>query len=348
MLKTVIQPLVSEKTIDFWAEELGLTWRWQRPIARIVARQVSAKNTVSLWLKPNKHFLGFSAGQHINLTVDVQGTRLTRSFSLSHAPRKDGLLRVTIKQNPTGTVSRYLIENAQVDDIVDISQAYGTFNLVPQKTTVLVAAGSGITPMMSLLHSLDEQQLAPIYLFYWAKTQADVCFYEELQHLSQRHKNLTIKFIFTQEAQTHGLTGRVNAELWQQLTATLDEYHVLICGNAEFVDTVKQLSSKAISQQYEAFTPPKLSNSAAQAVVRVELKQSQKVLALTTGTSLLAALEAEGIYPPSGCRMGICHTCSCQKLVGTTEDLQFAELNAESGAIKLCTSRAYSDLVLDL
>ncbi|HMY01090.1 MAG TPA: 2Fe-2S iron-sulfur cluster binding domain-containing protein, partial [Agitococcus sp.] len=76
---------------------------------------------------------------------------------------------------------------------------------------------------------------------------------------------------------------------------------------------------------------------------------SQKTLSLPQGQSLLNALEEQGVYPPSGCRMGICHSCSCQKQSGTTQDLQNGEINQEpNSAVRLCVSRPQSDLVLEI
>ena len=121
MLKELLKSFAAEQITDFWAKELGLTWTWHKPIARIVKRQIEAKDTVSLWLKPNRRFLGFNAGQHINLTVQVNGVYLTRSYSLSHAPQKNGLLRITIKQEAQGKVSQYLTQQAQVGDTFEIS-----------------------------------------------------------------------------------------------------------------------------------------------------------------------------------------------------------------------------------
>ena len=101
----------------------------------------------------------------------------------------------------------------------------------------------------------------------------------------------------------------------------------------------------------ESFTPPAFSNvvSTALGTVRVQLQASKKTLELSAGQPLLNALEAQGIEVSSGCRMGICNTCACSKLSGTTQDLHTGELTTEpQSALRLCVARANSDLILDL
>jgi ferredoxin-NADP reductase len=195
MLQHLLKPLASEKIIDFWSNEFGLAFTWQRPMAKIVKRTVEANNTVSLWLKPNLRFNGFRAGQHINVTLQVNGVYFTRSYSLSDAPRADGLLRLTIKKE--GKVSSYLCQNAQVNDVLEISQAFGELQLNAQKPKLLLASGSGITPLMSLLHTATIQQ--PTTLIYWAKNRADLCFMAELNKLATKNTLFTFYIFLTQE-----------------------------------------------------------------------------------------------------------------------------------------------------
>ena len=348
MLAHILQPLAIEKTLDFWSKELGLMWTVQQPMARIVKRHNEAKDTVSLWLKPNSHFKGFKTGQHINVTLQVNGVNFTRSYSLSKAPRADGLLRITIKKE--GKVSSHLCQHVHVGDSIEISQAFGELQLNAQKTNLFLASGSGITPVMSLLHTATMQQ--PITLLYWAKNRADLCFMAELNNLAAKNPLFKFYIFLTQEQNLlqGELKGRVDTQVITKLIPNLAQYQVIACGGQGFVQAVESLKPYVDTLQVESFSPIKLNTANTQlGTVRVELKASHKVLELNQGDSLLNALEAQGIYPPSGCRMGICHSCSCQKISGITQDLQTGELASEShSAVKLCVNRAYSDLVLDI
>ena len=348
MLAHILQPLAIEKTLDFWSKELGLMWTVQQPMARIVKRHNEAKDTVSLWLKPNSHFKGFKTGQHINVTLQVNGVNFTRSYSLSEAPRADGLLRITIKKE--GKVSSHLCQHVHVGDSIEISQAFGELQLNAQKTNLFLASGSGITPVMSLLHTATMQQ--PITLLYWAKNRADLCFMAELNNLAAKNPLFKFYIFLTQEQNLlqGELKGRIDTQAIIKLIPNLVQHQVVACGGQGFIEAVQLLKPYVDTLQVESFSPIKLNTANTQlGTVRVELKASHKVLELNQGDSLLDALEAQGIYPPSGYRMGICHSCSCQKISGTTQDLQTGELASEShSAVKLCVNRAYSDLVLDI
>jgi ferredoxin-NADP reductase len=351
------RPIIAADVFDFWAGECRSLLTWQRPLARIVNRRVEAKNTVTLELKPNKHFLGFKAGQHINVTVEVNGVRLTRSYSLTNIPNNKGLLAITIKAVEHGKVSSYLCQQAQIGNIVEVSQAFGemTLETTPSKPSVFLAAGSGITPLMSLIRHLTAVQLTqPLTLIYWAKTRAELCFVQDLRHLAANHANFHLYFALTNEAQLLAgeLNRRPDAELLSHSIPNLESCQVFACGNAGFVESLRELiGKKAVLFQAESFTPLVLANvvSSTLGTVRVELKASQKTLELSAGQPLLNALEAQGIEVASGCRMGICNTCACSKLSGTTQDLNTGELTTEpQSALRLCVARANSDLILDL
>lgn len=348
MLQHFLKPLASEQIIDFWSKEFGLAFSWQRPTAKIVKRTVEANNTVSLWLKPNLRFKGFNAGQHINVTVQVNGVYFTRSYSLSDAPRADGLLRLTTKKD--GKVSSHLCQHVHVGDSIEISQAFGELQLNVQTPNLLLASGSGITPLMSLLHTATISK--PITLIYWAKNRADLCFIAELNNLAAKNPLFKFYIFLTQEQNLlqGELKGRIDTQVIIKLIPNLVQHQVIACGGQGFIEAVQLLKPYVNTLQVESFSPIKLNTTNTQlGTVRVELKASHKVLELNQGDSLLDALEAQGIYPPSGCRMGICHSCSCQKISGTTQDLQTGELASESqSAVKLCVNRAHSDLVLDI
>ena len=89
-LKRLIRPLIKPDVFDFWASRLHRTWTWERPLARLVAREAASADAVTLLFKPNRHWAGHRAGQHVNLGIEIDGVRLTRSYSLTAPPRADG------------------------------------------------------------------------------------------------------------------------------------------------------------------------------------------------------------------------------------------------------------------
>ena len=142
--------------------------------------------------------------------------------------------------------------------------------------------------------------------------------------------------------------GRIDAASLATLVPDATRRHVLACGPGGFVDTARALLGGAASFQAEAFSAP-AAPAGEGGFVQVELARSGRILTLPRGVPLLAALEAEGVKPKSGCRMGLCNTCACGKRAGTTRHLLDGLEDAEPAtALRLCVAVPRTDLVLDL
>ncbi|MDO9003026.1 MAG: ferredoxin reductase [Aquabacterium sp.] len=353
-LSRLIAPLVKPSVFDFWAGHLNPAWSWERPLARVVARHLEAQGTVTLDLKANRHCAAIQPGQHINVSAEVNGRRVTRSYSPTRISRSGKRLSITVKQVDGGKLSQHLCRQTQVGDALEIGPAFGDMTLPPASApSLFLAAGSGITPLMSLTRALDQVGLTQdLTLVYWARTRAELCFVAELRALAARQPRFKVHFVLTQEAQR--LNGehaeRLNADLLATLVPDLAQRRVYACGPADFVDTARSLSlGHALSFVGEAFTPPTLAVTDALGTVRINLALSGRTLEVPTGQALLPALEAQGLSLPSGCRMGICNTCACPKQTGVTQNLLSGDKDdTPTSALRLCVSRACTDLTLDL
>ena len=353
-LKRLAQPLIAPQVFDFWASKVNSTWSWERSLARIVRRKAESADTVTLWLKPNGNWGGYRAGQHVNVSAPIDGVRVTRSYSLTSASRIDGCVAITVKGIDGGKFSRYLRNDAGIGDVLELGQAFGEMTLPasPSGRWLFLAAGSGITPLMSMVRELAAQSMpVPLTLVYWARTRHEFCFTDELRALAARHPQFSVRFVLTREAARNAdeSTGRIGEEQLAALVDDVEDLQVYACGPGGFVDTARTLlSPRAQSFQAEAFTPLPLA-VAETGTVQVSLARSGRTLTLERGTSLLKALEAEGLRPASGCRMGICNTCSCGKSAGASRNLNTGDISTEpASALKLCISGAVTDLVLDL
>lgn len=374
LLRRLLDPLVDPATLDFWMQKVQPTWSWSRTLARVVERRAEAQDAVTLVLQPNGHWAGFRPGQHLNVSAEVGGRRVTRSYSLTDIPRRDGRIAITVKRVDGGRLSTQLCQHTRVGDVLELGPAFGDMTLPaspqrPEGRWLFLAAGSGITPLMALTRQLAAQAMpVDLTLVYWAKTRAEFCFAAELRALARQHPRLRVHFVLTHEAaqapDEH--EGFINPALLTRLCApdgpvdgipsgaiAWADRQVLACGPGGFVDAARALTATtARSFQAEGFTPstPAAAPDAAEAAtVEVSLTRSGRTLSVSSGTSLLEALEAQGLNPPSGCRMGVCHTCVCQRHSGTTLDTQTGERSAEPDmAVRLCVSRACSDLSLDL
>ena len=352
--KRFMQPVVSPPVFDFWASRLNPVWSWERPLARVVAREQASRDAVTLVLAPNRHCGGFRPGQHINVSAEVQGARITRSYSLTDLPRADGRMAITVKAVAEGKLSQYLCNEVRVGDVLGIGPAFGDMHLPadPQGEWLFLAAGSGITPLMALTRELAAAGMpVKLTLAYWARTREELCFLRELRALAAAQPHFRFRALLTREAaqaEDEG-EGRLDEALLAKLVENPQALQVMACGPGGFVEQARHLlASTARSFQAEAFSLPLLDHSDT-GTVQVRLARRGVTLQLARGQSLLSALEAEGIKPASGCRMGICNTCSCAKASGSTRHLPSGALEHEpTSALKLCISSAASDLELDL
>lgn len=357
-LHTLVQSVFSPTAFDFWASHLNPTWSWQRPLARIVARQIVAKDSVTLTLKPNRHVQPFIAGQHINITAEIKGVNVTRSYSPSRTADRSDVFTITIKRMSGGKVSNWLYDHAQVGQVLEIGAPFGEMTLSDlHQKHIFLAAGSGITPFLSLIHGWVAQgALGDVTLIYWAKTQAELCFVDEFSALTKKYANLQVHYALTQEqpsqnvlSPSHTSFERISQHVLETIVPDLNQRVAYACGPAGFVELARTLTQEQAKDFYgEAFSLPVITDDNA-AQVNIHLSKSNRTIRVASGQPLLAALEAQGLKPESGCRMGICNTCVCTKQAGTTEHILTQERDTESGSsVRICISSARSDLTLDL
>ena len=355
MLKRLARTLVAPKNFDFWASRLHSIWSWDRPLARIVSRQAESSDTTTLLLQPNRHWRGFRAGQHLNVGAEIDGTRVIRSYSPSNAPRADGRIAITVKAIPGGKLSQHLCHAAKPGDVLTLGPAFGEMTL-PETSAgawLFLAAGSGITPMMAMIRAQAALGMPmPITLAYWARSRAELCFVDELRALAARQPNFRVDVVVTRDTDAADCRhGRIDTSLLSAFAPDLHQRRVFACGPDGFVAAARALTvDRAVAFHAEAFTAPSRAHvDTDTGSVQLTLAASGRVLTVPRGESLLTALEAAGLKPASGCRMGICNTCACGKRAGTTRHLHTGDLEHEPvSALRLCVNSARTDLTLDL
>ncbi len=337
-LRRALGPLADPAILDFWTREFGSTASRTRVLARVVARREESARAITLELQPNRRFTGFTPGQHDTRVVEV-----------------DGRISLSVQKVEGGVVSGHLYSRIGVGDVVELGAAFGQMTLptVLPERLLFLAAGSGITPLMSLTRELDRRGMpVPTTLIYWARHRSDLCFLPELRALAAREPDFVLRIALTGDAATatDELRGRPGAGLFTDTVPDLARRAVFACGPAGFVEQVGCLV-KPVARSFtsEAFTPPRFAAAESAQEVTVMLARSNRVLRVPTGQPLLVALEAQGLRPRSGCRMGICNTCACPKRDGLTRDLKNGGDSAGPDAnLRICINGAQSDLTLDL
>ena len=356
-MSAVIRPSVfspyrwlSPTLFDFWAGQLNPLWTLREPLARLVRREPAGEGAATLVLRCNRHWAGMRAGQHITLGVELEGRVLRRSYSpTALGPRE---LAITVKAVDGGTISQHLVHHAKPGDLFRLDAAFGDFHMPAAAPILLLAAGSGITPMRSLLREACRRPLAaPVDLFYWERNAAAFQFRDELQALAAANPNLRVHLLTTREGEVPAARIDTHSLAVAGDDTPLAQRHVLACGPDGFVAAARQrLVHQVAGFQAEAFTPPApLSDADSAGEIALTLVRSGRQLKVARGRSLLESLEAQGIKPKHGCRMGICNSCTCDRVSGTTRHLRTGEMQSETAQpVRICVSAPTTDLTLDL
>lgn len=356
-----LSKILGQEFVNFWLEQAGSIQSTDRCLAEVVRIDRENTDAVSLWLKPNALFKSFEAGQHVNLSVTIDDVVHTRSYSFSNAPTADGLVRLTIKQTPTGLVSRFAVNQLTVGTVVELGDVFGDMTLAntqpeltaQRPTMLLLAAGSGITPMISLIETLEAQGWpADVTLMNWARNPEDVLFDAALKSKTNEH----FKYVRLLESGANtakgDFAGRPSKEQFAAVAGDLDNTDVYACGPDGFMTALRGiLGDTPKSFHAESFTPMALSidESVEVKTFTVTLTKSNRILEVSNNKPLLKALQEQGINPPHGCGMGICNTCSCEKITGTTQNMQNKSVcGTNNSALRLCINAAQGPVTLDL
>ena len=346
LFNSMAQSVMNSHDANFWLQKINPLWSMNQPLAKVVKKQIVAKDMVSLILQCNRHVQRGVAGQHHPVTVEIAGRHYERTYSLMQVDADH--LCLTVKKVDQGLVSSWLVDQSQTGDILRLGQPYGEMQQqVQTPNLLLLAAGSGITPMLSLIEAFcQSRQLKAIFvqLMYWVKTHEDAAYAEYLKEVAENFPNFTYQIFYTQEHDQ-----RLNPSHIDQLKS-LNETTVYACGPSGFAATAETLFKHVASIQTEAFSLSQFDTDATDTgFINVTLTQSNKTIAIPKGQSILSSLEHQGIKPKHGCRMGICNKCACTKAQGATKNLLNGSANHEpSQLLKICVNSAQSDLVIDL
>lgn len=315
--------------------------------ARIIERVEEGEDTISLWLRPNRRWRGHVAGQHVLLGVEIDGVLRQRAFSLSNAAGRRQPIRITLRRQPGQGTTDWLYRHAYAGLVVTLSQASGGFVLPSPASPklMMIAAGSGITPLLAMLQELASKQYrGDVQLLQLSRSVADRLFAEELEGLRQQLPGLRIQehFSLTQ--------GRFDVADLAALVPGLTERHTLVCGPPALMQAIDAEFSRLglAPPQQERFGAP-LRQTAAGGARSIHAANSEQMFTQMDKPNLLMAAEAAGLQPRFGCRAGLCRTCLCKKQRGSVRNLLTGQVSAQPDEwIQLCISVAESDLELAL
>ncbi|HUS23335.1 MAG TPA: ferredoxin reductase [Candidatus Binatia bacterium] len=338
-----LRPFNDVEALDDLLSLVRATWSLSRIRAQLVAVRDETPELRTFVLRPNWRWRGFRPGQHVVLELDIAGVRHYRSFSIASAP---GARTIEITVQRSGKVTRWMHDHWRVGSAVTLSRAGGGFVLpAASGPLLLVSAGSGITPVMSMLRTLAVQRPdADVVLVHSCRTPDDLPFARELRAIVQRMPGLRLQLHYS--APLGRLTPRGIAGCVPDFAGR----DAFVCGPAAFMEAVAahwQAEGCAHRLHRESFGAPIVAARAG-AAVRVLAARSSKEFS-GGAQALLVEAEAAGLSPRHGCRIGICQSCKCRKTRGTVENLLTGRVSAEPGEwIQLCVSAARTDVVLEI
>jgi ferredoxin-NADP reductase len=318
---------------------------------RIVAVHPETAEAATLVIKPGKAWAGHVPAQNARSGVDVDGVRLWRTYSLTHGPRPDGCLSLTVKAIPGGVVSNHLVHAARPGQMVQLAQAEGEFVLpqpIPAKL-LLVTAGSGITPVIGMLRNLfsrSEPVTADIVLLHSALTRDAVIFGAELRQYAADGRLRLVELHTDRD-------GMLDVAELTSIVPDLAERTSYACGPAGLLDALEEhYAGRDLVLTTERFRPAVTAAAGEGGTVTFASGPSVEA---DGATPILDAAEDAGVLMPSGCRMGICFGCVLPLKEGTVRDLRNGALTVavpgETGAggvpIQTCISAAAGPCRID-
>ncbi len=340
--------------VDGYLEQVNPTWTVHDCRAEITGVERLTPDSVTLTLRANGAWTGHRAGQFIQIAVEIDGSRRTRCYSPASAEGTGRVLELTVKRHPEGLVSNFLVERAHAGMVLGLAEADGDFQLPEHRPErlLLISGGSGITPVMSMLRTLcAEGHSDPITFLHYARDTEHAAYRDELERIALRHPNVKLVRSYTRAPGTGELDGHFDPAQLDRIDPDHAEAEAFACGPPALLDDIRELwADRGLEQRLhvESFKPPTLAPASGVAEGSIHFAGAD-VRVENSGEALLLQAEGAGLEPQHGCRMGICHTCTCRKKAGTVKNLKTGEVSSEDEEdIRICISAPVGDVVLDL
>ncbi len=342
-------------------------WRAGQFRAQVLHTKILSGDFLQVQLKPSKDWPVHIAGQHVSLTVEIDGRLLTRVFTVASSPQhfqKTGNIRLLIKTNKQGRFTG-LLDNALTHGLwCNISAPAGDFvfnSFEPSAKfdppVVFIAGGSGITPMLSMLNEhLTAFSAQPFNLIYYAKESEHQCV-DELTALADKFNHFSFSLLTRKESSTSKkLLPRAAADITSNINVE-EKPDIYCCGPAPFMQMVRTFANTNKLNYYQEAFGLQLPQSASTSDGSVQTSFNVSFNVSFNGVPhevnandvLLPQFEAKQLPVKRGCGIGICHQCQCVKKSGVVRNLKTSEVsdNGEQ-IIQLCVSQPMSDLELEL
>ncbi len=334
---------------DDYLSLINPLWSTRELRGRVEQVVPETDDAATLTIKPGWGWsFDHEAGQYIGIGVELGGRYHWRSYSLSSVPRHaKGTITITVRAMPEGFLSDHLVRGLAPGTIVRLAAPAGEFTLPnpPPASMLFLVGGSGITPVISMLRTLDRRATMPdVLLVYSSPTEDRMIFREELQRLQERHPSLRVLERFTD------VDGMFALDELDAVCPDWRERGTWACGPAPMLDAAEEFWERAgVEDQLhlERFSLDLGGGDAEGGTIT--FANSGKQVEVDGATTLLEAGEQAGVGMPYGCRIGICHTCTLTLASGRIKDLRNGEEHYEPNeSVQTCVTAACGDVTLNI
>ena len=335
---------------DDYIELINPLWSTQELRGRIERIHPEADGAVTVVIKPGHKWGGHKPGQYLRIGVVVDGIHHWRAYSLTSASeRPDGCITITPKLVDEGKVSPWFSREAKLGEVVRLGGVEGSF-VLPEPAPpriLMISAGSGITPIMSMLRDIDRRgEFCDVVHVHSSRTHEHVIFGDELRDLAANRSWMNLH---VQESATAGRFA----------PAHLDEICPDWRDRATFASGPGPMLDDLHAHWQEEDILEKLSMERFQPVIggdpgvgeggSITFTKSKTETECEAGKPILVAGEEAGVDMPFGCRMGICHTCVGQLCSGKLRDLRTGEIHGSEGEmVRTCVNAPEGPVELKL
>jgi ferredoxin-NADP reductase len=361
-LRSWVQRLTTPLLPEDYLGLLNPVWSGRELRGRVVEVRREARDAVSVVIRPGSGWRGHIPGQYVRIAVVVNGVRHWRTYSLTSLPSApDGLISFATKAIPDGVVSGHIVRQLKAGDVVALEAAQGEFTVPADRpaTMLFLTGGSGLTPVMGILRSLDHageigSRGLDITIVHSAPTPDDVFFAAELQALADRHAPAEERAGSVRlHVQHTDIDGMLSAPDIAALVPDWAERETWACGPAPMLDMLQEHWAGAGLQDrlhVERFRTAVSSDiDLRDTGGKVTFTASGTVAAVEPGGTILVSGESAGALLPSGCRMGVCRSCVGRLASGTVRDLRNGAITDTEGVmVQTCISTPVGDCSIDL
>ncbi len=351
LVRSVVKRMTTPLLPDDYLHMVNPLWSARELRGRIVEVVPETADSATLVIKPGWGWtFSYRAGQYVGIGVHLDGTWHWRSYSISSSPAdspsgRGDRLAITVKAMPEGFLSEHLVRGLEPGTIVRLALPKGEFVLPdpPPAKILFWTGGSGITPVMSMLRTLDRRgTLSDVVHVHSAPTRDAAIFREERLSLAARHGGLQLIENFDDQ---HGI---LDVDRLAEVCPDWKTREAWVCGPAPMLAAAeRRWESACLTRRLHLERFSAVFTTSAEGG-RVTFAASEKAVEVDGATTLLQAGEAAGIRMPFGCRMGICHTCIVPLKQGTVKDLRNGTEYHENADVQTCITAAAGDCVLGI